>query len=220
MTYDQRALELVEVIFKSRSVIVKCAKRDNHKLAQRAKALLIAMELEVAASYATLLDKSSGRPFITRAILMRSLIEYRANSLHIGNNVARAENYLSYTEQMNEILKRNTEELNSGVKHREHGTIRWTKSSVRDRVSLINEIIPVVYDSLSDFVHGNNIPDFFNDKELVSSFDEALTTTYIGILLGMLLDIGSNFTEELLELDIHQEMLELIKKDVDLIWDN
>jgi hypothetical protein len=149
---------------------------------QRALANIAGLQGDLFSSYLILLWQGT---LIGRSVILRSILENQGNILHVKGNDVRSKDYLDFAEKMHKQLKDRIE----GNKTEEKD-LKWSQSKSSQRVSKIDDTALRLYDTLSDFVHGNNVQDYMNTEELTSAYIEAIDSYFVGLFIGFMAELG------------------------------
>lgn len=149
---------------------------------QRALANIAGLQGDLFSSYLILLWQG---PLIGRSVILRSILENQGNILHIKGNDERSKDYLDFVEKMHKQLKDRIEGKKTGKKD-----LKWSESRSSQRVSKIDDTAVRLYDTLSDFVHGNNVQDYMNTEELINAYVEAIDSYFVALFIGFMAELG------------------------------
>lgn len=119
---------------------------ENGTIQQKALANIAGLQGDLFSSYLILLWQT---PIIGRSVVLRSILENEANIHHIKGSDKRSKSYLDYIQKMHKQLKNRLE-----GKKTAQDDLRWSTSTVENRLSSMNDTAGRLYDTLSDFVHG------------------------------------------------------------------
>lgn len=155
---------------------------ETGTIQQRALANIAGLQGDLFSSYMILLWHGT---LIGRSVILRSLLENQGNILHIKGNDNRSKDYLDYVTKMHKQLKNRVE-----GKKTDNEDLRWSESKSSQRVSKIDDTAIRLYDTLSDFVHGNNIQDYMNSEELVVAYLEAIDSYFVSLFIGFMAELG------------------------------
>lgn len=150
---------------------------------QRALARIAGLQGDLFSSFMVLLWQG---PLIGRSIILRSTIENQGNILHIKGSDERSSKYITYSDK---ISLRTKNRVNSEAPNRDH--YKWTDSTVEQRVSLFpDENVRNVYDTLSDYAHGNNTQDFLNSKEITDAYIKAVDSYFVAVFIDFMRELA------------------------------
>lgn len=149
---------------------------------QRALANIAGLQGDLFSSYLILLWQGT---LIGRSVILRSILENQGNILHIKGSGERSKDYLDFAEKMHKQLKNRIE----GKKSEDKDLI-WSESKSSQRVSKIDDTAIRLYDTLSDFVHGNNVQDYMNSEKLTIAYIEAIDSYFVGLFIGFMAELG------------------------------
>jgi hypothetical protein len=158
---------------------------ENGDIHQRALANIAGLQSDLFSSYIVLLREDEKGPLVGRSVILRSILENQGSILHIKDNEDRADAYLGYVEKIAQQVKNNVE----GIKTKDEDLV-WSKSKIKQRVSLLNANAGRLYDMLSNFSHGNNVQYFLNTKTLTDAYIKAIDSYFVGLFIGFLAEIG------------------------------
>lgn len=164
---------------------------ESGNIQQKALARIAGLQGDLFSSYLTLLWQG---PLIGRSVILRSLLENEGNLLHVKNDNKRSQAYMDYADKLrsrirNPIDPKTPNKTNYG----------WTSSTVEQRVKLFpDENATGIYDWLSDSVHGNNLQDFMDTKELTDAYINAIDSYFVAVFIDLMreLGIGLDMTDE------------------------
>lgn len=173
---------------------------ENGDISRRALANIASLQGDLISSYLLLLDQGA---VIGRSVILRSILENQGNILHLKGNIKRSKNYLAFVEKMHIQLKNRVD----GIKNC-GDDMKWTDSFSVQRVGLIDSSAVRLYDTLSDFVHGNNVQDFMNTQEITEGYIKAIDSYFVGLCIGFMAELG-------IGLDMSDEKKEMILDAID-----
>ncbi len=166
-----------------RNEIEVAAKAANRDSMSRAKALIFSQTLDLVAGYGSLLMYEPS-PLMSRAIILRAIIESHANWNHISEKESRAVAFLNNSRT---IARRIGDYIDSADNKKPLSEPKsWTTCSSKDRVVKLGEGTDHVYDYLSNFVHGNNIADSFMDKKELQRFSNLFNESAVAQFIMLL----------------------------------
>lgn len=149
---------------------------------QRALANIAGLQGDLLSSYLILVRQGN---LIGRSVILRSILENQGNILHLKGNDKRSNDYLDFVIKMHKQLKDRIE----GTKTEEKD-LRWSESKSSQRISKVDDTAVRLYDTLSDFVHGNNIQDYMNTKEVTIAYIESIDSYFVGLFIGFMAELG------------------------------
>lgn len=149
---------------------------------QRALANIAGLQGDLFSSYLILLWQGT---LIGRSVILRSILENQGNILHLKGSDKRSKDYLDYVIKMHKQLKNRIE-----GKKTEDQDLRWSESKSSQRISKIDDTAVRLYDTLSDFVHGNNIQDYMNREDMTVAYIEAIDSYFVGLFIGFMAELG------------------------------
>lgn len=149
---------------------------------QRALANIAGLQGDLFSSYLILLWQGT---LIGRSIILRSILENQGNILHIKGDDKRSKEYLEFTKKMHKQLRDRIEGRKT-----EDKDLKWSKSKSSQRISKIDDTALKLYDTLSDFVHGNNVLDYLNTEELTLAYIEAIDSYFVGLFVGFMAELA------------------------------
>lgn len=167
---------------------------------QRALANIAGLQGDLFSSYLILLWQGT---LIGRSVILRSILENQGNILHLKGNDKRSKDYLDFVIKMQKQLKDRIE-----GKKTEDKDLKWSESKSSQRISKIDDTAVRLYDTLSDFVHGNNVQDYMNTKEMTVAYIEAIDSYFVGLFIGFMAELG-------IDLDMSDEKRKLIFDAID-----
>lgn len=152
---------------------------------QRTLANIAGLQADLFSSYVILLNENENGPLISRSIILRAILENEGAILHIKGNVDGATRYLSHVEKMQQQVKNHIK----GIKTPE-GDLAWSSSKIAQRIGLIHETAPRLYDTLSNFAHGNNVQYFFGTKEITTAYIKAIDSYWVSMFIDFMAELG------------------------------
>lgn len=155
---------------------------ETGTIQQRALANIAGLQGDLFSSYLILLWQGT---LIGRSVVLRSILENQGNILHIKGSDRRSKDYLDFVVKMQKQLKNRVE----GIKTEEKD-LRWSESKASQRISKIDDTASRFYDTLSDFVHGNNVQDYMNSEDLLLAYIEAIDSYFVGLFIGFMAELG------------------------------
>jgi hypothetical protein len=183
MTYYESGMELLAALAELRGDLKhNYEKGDIH---QRALANIAGLQSDLFASYLVLLGEDEKGPVVSRSVILRSILENQGAILHIKSSQKRAEAYLNHVNKLHQQVRDHVE----GRSTNEEDLI-WSASRIKQRVSLIDQGAVRLYDTLSNFSHGNNVQYFFDTKKITNAYIKAIDSYFIGLFIGLLAELG------------------------------
>ncbi|TXG76675.1 hypothetical protein E6P97_03135 [Patescibacteria group bacterium] len=156
---------------------------ENGTVQQMALARLAGLQGDLFSSFMILLWQG---PLIGRSVVLRSLIENQGNILHVKGDDRRSEQYIKYADKITTRVKDRV-----AGKATSKTNYKWTNSTVEQRVALFpDDNVSNVYDTLSDYVHGNNAQDFLNTKELTDAYIRAINSYFVAVFIDFMRELA------------------------------
>jgi hypothetical protein len=174
---------------------------ENGSVQQKALSRIAGLQGDLFSSYLILLWQG---PLIGRSIILRSLLENEGNLLHVKNDEKRSQAYIDYTDKLKTRVRNR---VNNKVSNKaDYG---WdTESNVEQRVKLFpDKNVLNVYDWLSDFVHGNNLQDFMDTKELTDTYIKVIDSYFVAVFIDFMSELG-------ISLNMSDEKRDLVFKSI------
>lgn len=158
---------------------------EKGDISQKALANVAGLQADLFSSYLVLLSEDEKGPLVGRSIILRSILENQGTILHIKDKPERAEAYLAHVNKMHQQVRNHVE----GRKTAKEDLV-WSESTIKDRVKLIEDNAVRVYDTLSNFTHGNNVQYFLDTKKLTDAYIKAIDSYFVGVFIGFLAELG------------------------------
>lgn len=155
---------------------------ENGTTQQKALANIAGLQGDLFSAYLILLWQG---PLVGRSIILRSILENEANIHHVKDNDQRSANYLDYVHKMRKQVKDRVEGKKTSEDDR-----KWSSSTIENRVSAINDTSGRLYDTLSDFVHGNNVQYFIDTPEFTEAYINAIDSYFVGMFIDFMAELG------------------------------
>ena len=155
---------------------------ETGTIQQRALANIAGLQGDLFSSYLILLWQGT---LVGRSVVLRSALENQGNIIHIKGSEKRSKDYLDYAMKMHKQLKNRVE-----GKKTEDKDLKWSESKSSQRIGKIDDTASRLYDTLSDFVHGNNVQGYMNSEELVVAYIEAIDSYFVGLFIGFMAELG------------------------------
>jgi len=169
---------------------IKC-NYEKGNIHERTLANIAGLQIDLCASYLLLLGEDGEGPIVGRSVILRSILENQGTILHIKGDKGRAERYLGHVNKMQQRIKDNIEGRETPEKDR-----LWSESVIAQRVGLIDKRAVNLYDTLSDFLHGNNVQYLYDTKELTDAYIMAIDACFIGILRDFIAELAKGLSME------------------------
>ena len=153
---------------------------------QKALATVSLLQFDLFSSFLLLLQPEQKGPIVGRAVILRTIMENYGTALHIKSNEKRSKAYLLHA---NNIRKQIKIQLEGAIMPESEKA--WSTSTITHRISLIDEKGAVrMYDSLSNFTHGNNMLYLLDNKEVTEAYIKGVNSYYIGMFIGFLSEMA------------------------------
>lgn len=149
---------------------------------QRALANIAGPQGDLFSSYLILLWQG---PLVGRSVVLRSILENQGNIVHTKGSDVRSESYLKYADKMRQQAKNRVASIKTSDED-----LKWSRSDISTRVSKVDESSKRLYDTLSDFVHGNNVSGYMNTPEFTDAYITAIDSYFVGLFIGFMAELG------------------------------
>lgn len=179
--YYQTGLILLEALTQLDAPLKQNYEKGN--VQQKALATIALLQGDLFSSYLTLLDSDEKGPLVGRAVILRVILENQGAILHIKDSEKRSKEYLDFVSHIRRQVK-------DQIEGRKIDEATWSSSTITQRVGLIDTRAQRLYNTLSNFVHGNNMLYYLDTKEITQAFIKAIDSFYIGVFIGFLTELA------------------------------
>lgn len=183
MTYYESGIKLLETLSELESDLKY--NYEHGDISQQALANIAGLQCDLFGSYIILLGADEKGPIVGRSVVLRSILENQGIIHHIKGDSTRAKAYLDHVEKIQLQTKNHV----NGIETL-HKDFVWSTSTIQHRVSLVGDSASRLYDTLSNFSHGNNVQHFLDTKVLTDSYIKAIDSYFVGLLIDFLAEIA------------------------------